>query len=248
MTHPDELLAAYVDGPSSDPRTDRRRAPGHVRAMPAGGRQAASRARRPAGASRRRSPPDLGPPPRWRELGDGTARRRSAAPAGSAGRGPPRPRRRRPSRRWCSPRLGGGSSADSDGGERDRGRADARSVRNARRLALSSRRRLRHAALRARRRRPRGSRRRRGGRRRQRRDGPRRARGRRRPRPSACIQKAFHGFPGTLVRLIRPKFQGTPAYIGFYAEGPGAGQPVDALTVRVAALDGCAILSSPARL
>ena len=42
--------------------------------------------------------------------------------------------------------------------------------------------------------------------------------------------------------VLRAKFQGRPAYIGFYAESPGVGQPVAALTVRVASVQGCEIL------
>lgn len=60
---------------------------------------------------------------------------------------------------------------------------------------------------------------------------------------NGCIQEAFREVPGALVRLIRATFQGAPAYIGFYAEGPGAGVSPDTLTARVAAVDGCAPLS-----
>jgi hypothetical protein len=60
---------------------------------------------------------------------------------------------------------------------------------------------------------------------------------------TACIQTAFREVPGALVRLIRANFQGAPAYVGFYAEGPGAGQPADMLIVRVASVEGCAALS-----
>ena len=59
---------------------------------------------------------------------------------------------------------------------------------------------------------------------------------------TACIRQAFEQAPGTPVRLIEAKFQGRPAYIGFYAESPGVGQPLDALTVRVASVQGCEIL------
>ncbi len=58
-----------------------------------------------------------------------------------------------------------------------------------------------------------------------------------------CIQKAFQQVSGSAVRLIRARFQGTPAYIGLYAEGPGGGQSADALTVRVASTQGCSPLS-----
>jgi len=59
----------------------------------------------------------------------------------------------------------------------------------------------------------------------------------------ACLRTAFREVPGTLVRLISADFQGSPAYVGLYAEGPGAGQPADSLTVRVASAEGCAPLS-----
>jgi len=60
---------------------------------------------------------------------------------------------------------------------------------------------------------------------------------------TACIQTAFREVPGTLVRLIRADFQGSPAYVGLYAEGPGAGQTPDTLVVRVAAVGGCSALT-----
>jgi len=59
----------------------------------------------------------------------------------------------------------------------------------------------------------------------------------------ACIQRAFRTVDGTLVRLVRARFRGTPAYLGFYEVGPGAGQPPNALTVRVASVLGCRPLS-----
>jgi hypothetical protein len=59
----------------------------------------------------------------------------------------------------------------------------------------------------------------------------------------ACIKTAFKEVHGTLIRLISARFAGTPAYIGIYKEGPGTGQPVDALVARVAAADTCTILS-----
>jgi anti-sigma factor RsiW len=64
-----------------------------------------------------------------------------------------------------------------------------------------------------------------------------------------CIFTAFRRAPGALVRVLQASFRGTPAYLGFYEEGPGAGQPADLLTIRVASIDGCAPLSeSQARL
>ncbi len=60
---------------------------------------------------------------------------------------------------------------------------------------------------------------------------------------TACIEMAFREVPGSLVRLIRATFQGAPAYVGFYVESPGGGQATEMLTVRVAAVHGCAPLS-----
>jgi hypothetical protein len=60
---------------------------------------------------------------------------------------------------------------------------------------------------------------------------------------SACVRRAFRKVDGTLVRLIQAKFEGQKAYLALYAESPGAGQPADAVTVRVAGVSGCAPLS-----
>jgi Putative zinc-finger len=59
----------------------------------------------------------------------------------------------------------------------------------------------------------------------------------------ACLSKAFNGIPGTPVRLISATFQGLPAYIGVYTEGPGAGLPPDTITVRVASATSCTVLT-----
>jgi Putative zinc-finger len=61
---------------------------------------------------------------------------------------------------------------------------------------------------------------------------------------ATCVAHAFARPPGTLVRLVQARFQGVPAYLGFYEEGPGAGQPADTLTIRVAAVHGCSLLST----
>jgi anti-sigma factor RsiW len=47
----------------------------------------------------------------------------------------------------------------------------------------------------------------------------------------------------TLVRLIEAKFKGEPAYFAVFLEGPGAGQPADRVVVWVVARNGCQILS-----
>ena len=59
----------------------------------------------------------------------------------------------------------------------------------------------------------------------------------------ACLDRAFPGFAGTPARLIRATFQGTPAYIGVYLEGPSPGLPNGARSVRVASVDACTPLS-----
>ena len=48
---------------------------------------------------------------------------------------------------------------------------------------------------------------------------------------AACLSKAFADPQGELVRLIDARFRGTPAYIGIYLAGPGAGQPPDSALV-----------------
>jgi len=62
---------------------------------------------------------------------------------------------------------------------------------------------------------------------------------------AACLGHAAAGDEGTLIRLIQARFQGTPAYLGIYLAGPGAGQPTDAVRVLVVPLGDCSrILSS----
>ena len=45
------------------------------------------------------------------------------------------------------------------------------------------------------------------------------------------------------MRLVEASFEGTPAYLAFVLEGPGADQPADQMTVWVAARDDCSIVS-----
>jgi predicted anti-sigma-YlaC factor YlaD len=59
-----------------------------------------------------------------------------------------------------------------------------------------------------------------------------------------CVAKATPAENGTLIRLIRARFEGTPAYIAVFLEGPGAGQPPDSVAVWVVSAKGCTILSS----
>jgi anti-sigma factor RsiW len=60
----------------------------------------------------------------------------------------------------------------------------------------------------------------------------------------ACIVQSAPGETGDLQRLIRARFQGTPAYLALFTEGPGAGQPADTAIIWVFAVDDCRILSS----
>ena len=63
-------------------------------------------------------------------------------------------------------------------------------------------------------------------------------------RALGCVAKAVPAERGTLTRLIRARFEGKPAYIAVFLEGPGAGQPPDSAAVWVISTNGCSILSS----
>jgi Putative zinc-finger len=58
----------------------------------------------------------------------------------------------------------------------------------------------------------------------------------------ACIKAAFRKVPGHLIRLISARFAGAPAYIGIYEQGP-RGQPFDTIVGRVASADTCTLLT-----
>ena len=60
----------------------------------------------------------------------------------------------------------------------------------------------------------------------------------------ACIVQSAPDETGDLKRLIRARFEGTPAYLAVFTEGPGAGQPADTAIIWVFATDDCRILSS----
>ena len=60
-----------------------------------------------------------------------------------------------------------------------------------------------------------------------------------------CVQQSgIQGPQDVLIRLIEAEFEGTPAYIAVFSEGPGAGQPPDHIVVFVVAKDDCRILST----
>ena len=67
------------------------------------------------------------------------------------------------------------------------------------------------------------------------------------PRPRLCIEQS--GLPtdsprDVLVRLIEAKFENQPAYIAVFAESPGAGQPADHVVVWAVSSKDCRILTT----
>ena len=62
-------------------------------------------------------------------------------------------------------------------------------------------------------------------------------------RAVACLERAFPGFPGRIVRLRRATFEGTPAFIADVLESPGADTAPDTLSIWVAAIEDCSILT-----
>jgi len=56
----------------------------------------------------------------------------------------------------------------------------------------------------------------------------------------ACLGAAFDHPEGELVRVILARYQGTPAYLGVYLLSPGAGQPANAVRVLVVGTSDCA--------
>ncbi len=62
-----------------------------------------------------------------------------------------------------------------------------------------------------------------------------------------CIARSGGPEPGpteTPIRLIEAEYEGTPAYIAVFAEGPGAGQAPDHVVVWVVGIDDCQILTT----
>lgn len=62
-------------------------------------------------------------------------------------------------------------------------------------------------------------------------------------RARSCVAKAFPDFPGTPIRLISARFEGTPAYLTVVLEGPAPGQAADTVSVWVADHATCVPLS-----
>lgn len=59
----------------------------------------------------------------------------------------------------------------------------------------------------------------------------------------ACSARSAPDEVGELQSLIRARFKSTPAYLAVFLESPGAGRPADAVTVWVFAARDCRILS-----
>ncbi|MGH2630873.1 MAG: anti-sigma factor family protein [Actinomycetota bacterium] len=62
-------------------------------------------------------------------------------------------------------------------------------------------------------------------------------------RARRCLRRAFPGYPGKLVHIARATFDGMPAFFGTVVEGPGAGQPPNTVSIWVAAVEDCSILT-----
>jgi Putative zinc-finger len=62
-------------------------------------------------------------------------------------------------------------------------------------------------------------------------------------RAVACLEEAFPGHPGRLVRAERARFHGRPAYLGYVLEDGDAGRPANTVSIWVAAVEDCSILS-----
>lgn len=59
----------------------------------------------------------------------------------------------------------------------------------------------------------------------------------------ACLNKAFPRYPGEIVQVRQAAFEGEPAYLGVVLESEQDGAPADAVSIWVAAIEDCSILS-----
>ncbi len=59
----------------------------------------------------------------------------------------------------------------------------------------------------------------------------------------ACLRKAFPGFPGEIVQVRQTAFEGEPAFLGVVLESPERGMPPTLLSIWVAAIEDCSVLS-----
>ena len=65
-------------------------------------------------------------------------------------------------------------------------------------------------------------------------------------RAIGCLKQSGAEFSASsrLVELIDATFRGTPAYLGVFLQGPGAGQPADHAVVWIVAKQDCALLTA----
>lgn len=59
----------------------------------------------------------------------------------------------------------------------------------------------------------------------------------------ACLNKAFPRFPGKIVQVRQATFEGVPAYLAIVLETVQNGAPADAVSIWVAAIEDCSILT-----
>ncbi len=59
------------------------------------------------------------------------------------------------------------------------------------------------------------------------------------PKAIDCLNTAFDTPTGTLSRMVRAEYAGRPAYLGVYLIGPGADLPPTLLQLSVASVDDC---------
>ena len=64
------------------------------------------------------------------------------------------------------------------------------------------------------------------------------------PAVTHCLDKAYDNQGAQLTRAIAARYEGRPAYLGVYLQGPGAGLPPVRVLVVVAAIRGCAPLAT----
>ncbi|MEX1263254.1 MAG: zf-HC2 domain-containing protein [Actinomycetota bacterium] len=59
----------------------------------------------------------------------------------------------------------------------------------------------------------------------------------------ACLNKAFPRYPGEIVQVRQAAFEGEPAYLAVVLESEPDGAPADAVSIWVAAIEDCSILT-----
>lgn len=59
----------------------------------------------------------------------------------------------------------------------------------------------------------------------------------------ACLNEAFPGYPGEFAQVRQATFEGEAAYLGVVLESVQTGAPADTVSIWVAAIEDCSILS-----